>query len=627
MFTCRPPFVLSRPVRQATLDLVGAVFCALASYALHAGNSPSAVPFVDIVSPVSITPGSSGVIITIRGTGFVPSSVVHWSGTALDSTFVNAAEMTAAVPDAFVATAGLGTVAVFSPAPGGGTSNVSYIPVAFHIAKANFPSTASSSISGGNSPRGIVTGDFNNDGKIDLAVANSDDNSVSIFLGSGDGTFMAQNLVAVGTSPNWLVTGDFNEDGKADLAVVNSGSNTVTILLGNGDGTFMVHSSPGTGLSPFAVAAGGLHTDGHLDLAVTNSIDNSVTILLGNGDGTFVAGTPVAVGSGPVVLVVGDFNEDAKLDIAVANESGNSVSMLLGNGDGTFKSQTTTPVGGSRFPFDLIVADFNADSHLDIGAVNVTDVAILLGDGSGALTLNSNPAAGSVLICGVTGDYNGDGFPDIVVADQILGQAFLLPGNGDGTFGKAITFPTPSGSFSAATADFNGDGALDLAFTGIGTTKVSIFLQTLPVSLAPTTLAFGNQAAGASSATQVITLSNNSGTTVNILAINIAGANAMEFSHTTTCGTTVANAGTCTISVIFSPATFGAKLATLSVSDAAANSPQTLALSGTGTVTAQTISKAFEAAFVPLGKSTMLSFGIANPSTSLALTDVAFSDS
>jgi uncharacterized repeat protein (TIGR01451 family) len=625
MFTCRPPIVFRHSIRHATGAFLIAAYWLLNSCPLQA-LPPRAVPFVDIVSPASITPGSTGVSITVRGAGFVPSSVVHWNATALVSTFVSAREMTAAVPDALVAAVGLGSVTVISPAPGGGTSNVSYIPVASHIPVANFPATPSSSIGVGNTPQGIVTGDFNADGRIDLAVANSGDNTVSILLGNGDGTFTPQTPIAVGVGPHWLVTGDFNEDGKADFAVANSGDNTVSILLGNGDGTFTLRSSPGAGASPFAIAAGDFNADGHLDLAVTNSGDNTVTILLGNGDGTFVTAAALAAGARPQVLVVGDFNEDGKLDIAVANESDTSVSMLLGNGNGTFQAQTKTSTAGSGFPIGLIAADFNGDSHLDVAAVNATDVAILLGNGSGALTLNSNPGTGLNLISGVTGDYNGDGFFDIAVADQTLGQAFLLPGNGNGTFGTVVTYTTSAGTYSAATADFNGDGALDLAFTNGDAANVSIFLQSLPVSLTPTSLAFGNQAVGTSSAARVITLSNNSGATVHISVINISEA-ALDFVLSSTCGASVANAGTCTISVIFSPASVGARVATLSVTDDATNSPQTLALSGTGTVTSQTISKAFGAASIPLNGSTSLTFTIANPSASLALTGVAFTDS
>jgi hypothetical protein len=183
---------------------------------------PKPVPFVDIVSPVSILPGSTGVTITVRGTGFVAASLVRWNGVALATTFVNARQLTAAVPDDFLAAVGLGTITVVSPAPGGGTSNVSYIQVASQLAGTNFPATPSSSINVGAGPEGIATGDFDGDGKIDLAVANAGTNTVSILKGNGDGTFTALAPVVAGNGADRLATGDFNEDGKLDLAVANS---------------------------------------------------------------------------------------------------------------------------------------------------------------------------------------------------------------------------------------------------------------------------------------------------------------------------------------------------------------------------------------------------------------------
>jgi hypothetical protein len=614
-------------IRTAAFLLL-VLFCCFSSAIRTRATPPhNPVPFVGIFSPVSIVPGSTGVTLTVRGTGYVAGSKVHWDGTTLATTFVSAKELTAVVPDAFVAAAGLGTVTVVSPGLGGGTSNVFYIPVGSTLVSSSFPSAPSSSVAVGTQPSGLVTGDFNGDGKIDLAVANSGSNTVSILLGNGDGTFTAATPVAVGSGPAWLVTGDFNEDGILDLAVVNSGSNTVSILLGNGDGTFTLEASPTTGSAPFAVAAGDFNADGHLDLAVTNAGGNSVSILLGNGDGTFAAGTTQVVGTTPEMLIVGDFNEDGSLDIAVANKGSSTVSMLLGNGDGTFLPQTSTAVAGSGAPIGLIAGDFNRDTHLDVAAVNLSDVAILLGNGTGVLTRNANPSAGSNLVSGVTGDFNGDGKLDIVVADKASGEAFLLPGNGDGTFGASVAFTTVTGTYGAATADFNGDGALDLAFTNNGAANVSIFLQTLPVSLVPPSVSFGNQALNTPSGAQVITLTNNTSGTVNISSIAIGGTHAGDFSKTTTCGTTVSGSGTCTVNVEFQPTSVGAEVATLSVTDTAGSSPQTLALSGTGVIAPQVISKSFGAAAVPLNGLTSLSFTITNPNSGSSLSSVAFTDS
>jgi len=192
--------------------------------------------------------------------------------------------------------------------------------------------TGASTYNAGTFPESVAVGDFNGDGKPDLAVTNPASNSVSILLGNGDGTFqVGTSFPVVGISPESVAVGDFNGDRKSDLAVTNPASNSVSILLGNGDGTFQVGTSfPVVGISPESVAVGDFNGDGKSDLAVTNPASNSVSILLGNGDGTFQVGTsfPV-VGISPESVAVGDFNGDGKSDLAVTNSASNSVSVLI----------------------------------------------------------------------------------------------------------------------------------------------------------------------------------------------------------------------------------------------------------------------------------------------------------
>ncbi len=145
----------------------------------------------------------------------------------------------------------------------------------------------------------IAEGDFTGDGHLDLAVANYADDTVSVLLGNGDGTFEPQCTYAVGSEPQAIVAGDFNDDGHLDLAVANSGSNDVSVLLGNGDGTFQPQVTYGAGSDPYAIVAGDFTGDGHLDLAVANEEDGTVSVLLGNGDGTFQPEVTYAVGVGP----------------------------------------------------------------------------------------------------------------------------------------------------------------------------------------------------------------------------------------------------------------------------------------------------------------------------------------
>ena len=139
----------------------------------------------------------------------------------------------------------------------------------------------------------LTTGDFNHDGKVDLVASSGGDNAVVVFLGNGDGTFAAAagSPIAVGNIPNAVKVADFNGDGFEDLAVANGADNSVSILLGIGDGTFLpATGSPYTvGNFPFFLAVGDFG-NGHIDIAVTNENDQSVSILLGNGDGTFNSG-------------------------------------------------------------------------------------------------------------------------------------------------------------------------------------------------------------------------------------------------------------------------------------------------------------------------------------------------
>ena len=620
----------------AQCAMLAGVFLLAGGAAVQAGNPiNNPVAYVDLISPVSINPGSTGVTLTISGTGFVANSVVQWNTTALATTYVSSRKLTASVPDALVAAVGLGSVTVVNPRPGGGPSNLMYVPVASLETATVFPASPSSTVGTGTMPQGVVSGDFNGDGKIDLAIANNGDGSVTILLGKGDGTFATPAItVPAGNGANWIAVGDFNEDGKPDLAVANLGSTGmggVTILLGNGDGTFSPGASLATGNAPFAIVTADFNGDGHLDLAVSNSADGTVTLLLGAGDGTFTTKSTPVVGNLPQVLVPGDFNEDGILDLAICNETDGTVSILIGNGDGTFATQTTVSTGGSGSPIGLIVGDYNGDGHVDLAAVNASDVGILLGSGAGGFTLFANPTTGSGdLIAGVAGDYNGDQKVDLVVSDRTAGEAFLFPGNGDGTFGAPSTYMTAAGSFGVATADFNGDGALDLAFANGAANNVAIFLQTVPVELSPSSLNFGYELINTTSAAQVVTLTNNTGTALTFNSIGFVGPDSTEFAQTNTCGASILTGATCTISVTFTPTVQGPRTATMQVADSATTSPQTLALSGAG-ATAPGITSANSVTFVvgTAGTFTVTTSGLPTPAiseTGALPTGVTFND-
>jgi hypothetical protein len=269
----------------------------------------------------------------------------------------------------------------------------------------------------------VTTGDFNGDGKLDLATANPigvSAHTVGVLLGFGDGSFQPTKEFATGTKPSSVTTGDFNGDGKLDLATANENSNNVSVLLGNGDGSFQPKKDFASLAGPISVTTGDFNGDGKLDLASANINSVSVGVLLGNGDGTFQAKKDFATGPSPFSVTAGDFNGDGKLDLATANADGDNVSVLLGNGDGSFQPKKDFMTGS--FPLSVTAADFNGDGKLDLASANSGDntntLSVLLGNGDGSFQPKSDFATGSYPISVTTGDFNGDGKPDLASANN-----------------------------------------------------------------------------------------------------------------------------------------------------------------------------------------------------------------
>ncbi|HUE21106.1 MAG TPA: VCBS repeat-containing protein, partial [Bryobacteraceae bacterium] len=315
-------------------------------------------------------------------------------------------------------------------------------------------------------PNAIAVADFNGDGHLDQAAVGFGEAVVYILLGEGNGRFRQVEAIPVGLNPVSIVTGDFNGDGNPDLAVGSEGA--VSVLIGNGDGTFQ---APVTYLknvgNATAITSGDFNGDGKLDLAVAIGNNNYVYELPGNGDGTFAAPIKVFANADPFFVTAADLNGDGKLDLVVVNQAGvNSVlSILLGNGDGTF-SKPKDVFNAANNGYWIAVADFNGDGIPDLALANqnAPNVTILLGTGGGnfgtpaAVDVGSTSGSRGLAVL----DFNGDGKLDLAVVNFISGTLALAAGKGNGTFAapKLMGMNQPA---AVATGDFNGDGTTDLS--------------------------------------------------------------------------------------------------------------------------------------------------------------------
>ena len=333
-------------------------------------------------------------------------------------------------------------------------------------------------VSGGVTPDSVAVGDFNNDGKQDLAAANVYSHNVSIRLGDGLGGFSDTTNIIVGDAPYSVAIGDFNNDGKQDLATANYVSNNVSIRLGDGLGGFngTTNVSLGTGTHPYSVAIGDFNNDGKQDFATANYGSFNVSIRLGDGKGGFNGSTNVSLGTNPVSVAIGDFNNDGNQDFATANFWSNDVSIRLGDGVGGFSDTKNISVGDA--PESVAIGDFNNDGKQDFATANSGsgDVSIRLGNGSGAFSGMKNISVGDAPYSVAIGDFNNDGKHDLATANYWSSNVSIRLGDGLGGFNGTTNVSVGTSPVSVAIGDFNNDGKQDFATASDGSENVSIRL-------------------------------------------------------------------------------------------------------------------------------------------------------
>jgi hypothetical protein len=503
---------------------------------------------------------------------------------------------------------------------------------------------AAATVGSVNQPFSVAVADFNGDGKLDLALADFNNQAVAILLGNGDGTFQPQIEYPVNGYPYALAVADFNNDQHPDIAVANGGpvggsAGGVSVTLNNGNGTFAapVNYSPGSEF--YFLTAGDVNGDNKLDLVVGSTYPTQATLLfLGNGDGTFSPPMTLTSGTASDFNTIADLNGDGAPDVVVSNnlsDSGN-VSILM---------QTVVPIlqvtppnlsftaaqgAGSPPPLSLAIA--NSGGGTETWAATTSQPWVVLGQTSGTapstVSVSVNPAGlnsgtyTATITVTATGASNSPQAiavtltvnPASVVVSSLAFSPNTLTGTGTaigtvtlngsapvgGAFvnlssnNSAVQVPATitilaglvSGTFTATASSVTTQTVVTVTATynGVSTTAtLTLNPNTSPLTVSPTSLSYGNQGIDSTSATKKVTLTNNTGAVVTISSTVISGTNSGDFSESaTTCGTTLLLKESCTISVTFTPAASGVRSATLTLKDSAVNSPQTVALSGTG---------------------------------------------
>jgi len=334
----------------------------------------------------------------------------------------------------------------------------------------------------GDSSYGIVLADLNRDGVLDMVTSDGTGGHAVVALGDGTGAFLPPRSFPVAPAgqfifgPIRVVAVDLNRDGVPDLVTANThwgnpGEDTVSVLMGVGDGTFSAPVLHGAGLDVIALATGDFDGDGHVDVVTANLNSDTVSLLRGNSTGDLAPPVSFPTGGSPLVVVAADVTGDGRLDLVVGNATASLITrqgdmtLLQGLPGGRFAAPVTL-LSGARID-GVAVADVDHDGRLDIVAAlwPVDQVAILRGKPGGGFAA---PVLYGVFdqfsepYGVVVADVNGDGQPDIVTGNLYRQSVTVLLGAGDGTFPHQRTFGADSEVSAVAAGDLNGDGRIDI---------------------------------------------------------------------------------------------------------------------------------------------------------------------
>lgn len=324
---------------------------------------------------------------------------------------------------------------------------------------------------------GAYGGDINGDGVLDITVVNERATDVRVFLADSSGTYSAFTVYPMpgGSRPSPNEGADFNGDGIMDFAIGNTANDTVSVFLGNGQGGFLPVRNYQAASAVRGVAIFDFNGDGKMDIATANRSGNNVSLLRGNGDGTFAPRVTIEANvSQETAIAAADANGDGILDLFVAGFNSSELSVLLGNGNGGFTLSNKVNTG-SR-PWMIAAGDLNGDGNVDVVSANSSsnNASVIFGNGRGGLSPATNYVVGSFPLAIDLGDIDGDGDLDMVVSSFSGRNWSVYENNGSGVFINRRILPASNAASCATLYDRDNDGDLD--FTGIDEIDDLIFV-------------------------------------------------------------------------------------------------------------------------------------------------------